>query len=64
MLKWLLLIVIGGVFFLWLKRGKKGHDISDPEAKEIDQQRFYVAPPKKNDEPPKDDQNNALQALL
>ena len=60
MFKWLLLIVIGGAFFLWLKRGKEGHDISDPEAKEIDQQRFYVYPPKKNDELPKDDQGNDL----
>ncbi len=60
MFKWLLIIVVGVVFLLWLKRGKKGHDISDPEVKEIDQQRFYVSPPKKDDELPKDDQGNDL----
>ena len=60
MFKWLLLIIVVGVFFLWLKRGKEGHDISDPEVKEIDQQRFYVDPSKNKDERPKDDQSNNL----
>ncbi|UZE95073.1 hypothetical protein [Alkalimarinus alittae] len=60
MLKWLLLLVVGAAFVFWLKRGKKGHDITDPEVKEIDQQRYYVNPPDKNTSRPKDNQGNDL----
>ena len=60
MLKWLLLIVVGAGFVFWLKRGKKGHDITDPEVKEIDQQRYYVNPSDKESSAPKDNQSNDL----
>ncbi len=60
MLKWLLLFAVGAAFVFWLKRGKDGHDISDPEVKEIDQQRFYVNPPGENSKEPKDNQSNDL----
>ncbi len=60
MLKWLLLIIVGAVFVFWLKRGKQGHDVTDPEAKRIDQQRYYVAPPVEEDNARKDNQSNDL----
>lgn len=62
MFKWILLLLIGAGFVFWLKRGSKGHDISDPEVKEVDQQRYYVNPPDKKlqnpDEQQKDHSND------
>ncbi|PIE43958.1 MAG: hypothetical protein CSA50_03125 [Gammaproteobacteria bacterium] len=60
MLKWLLGIVVAGGFILWLKRGKSVRDVSAPEVKELDQKRFYVTPPEKDDLPPDDDQGTKL----
>lgn len=60
MFKWLLLLVAIGVFVFWLKRGKNGHDVTDPEAKRLDQQRYYVTPPQKDDKPPDDNQGTSL----
>lgn len=60
MLKWLLVALVVVAFVFWLMRGKKGHDVSDPEAKSLDQKRYYVTPPQKGDTPPEDNQGTSL----
>ncbi len=60
MLKWLIAVLVIGGFVYWLRAGKRGREIIDPEVKELDQKRFYVTPPSKDDSPPDDHEGTKL----
>jgi hypothetical protein len=60
MMKWLvLLVVVIGVVY-WLRKGREQNPLVNPEAKELDQKRFYVTPGKKDDNPPDDHESTSL----
>jgi hypothetical protein len=60
MLKWIIIAVVAIAFIYWLKQGREHNSISDAEAKEVDQNRFYVNTDDKNDPLPDDDKSNQL----
>ncbi len=60
MLRWGILAIVIVVFVFWLRRGRSQNDASDADAKEVDQNRFYVNPDSENDPPPDDDKSNEL----
>jgi len=58
MLKWLLLIVVVAIAVFWVKRNRSKNVFSEPEIKEIEPKRYYVQPPKSEDKPADDHQND------
>lgn len=58
MLKWLLLIAVIAVAAFWIKRNREKNVFSEPEVKEVEQKRYYVTPPKPEDTPADDNQND------
>lgn len=59
-MKWVIVALVVIVVAIWLARGRRRGEISDPEVKEVDQKRFYVAPPDKNDPPSEDHRGDSL----
>ena len=58
MLKWLLLIGVIMVAAFWVKRNRSKSVFSEPEIKEVEQNRFYIKPPESVDRPADDHQND------
>ena len=59
-MKWVVLAILAIVLLIWLVRGKMQSRLDDPEIKVLDQQRYYVNPPKEGDDPPDDKQSTSL----
>jgi len=60
MLKWFILLIILVLFVFWLARGRAKNGLTDAEAKEIEQKRFYVSTEGREDPPAEDDRDDEL----
>jgi len=56
-MKWVLLGVVIVIAVMWARINRNRSAFSEPEIKEVEQKRFYVTPPKPED-PPLDDHQN------
>lgn len=50
-MKWIILVIVVVVVGIWLSRGRKKNDPSDPDAKSVEQKDYYISPEEEGKRP-------------